>query len=279
MCHAFVVGHGSEAIMNVLRYLALAPLLIACSAQEATPEESSAEDLSARQCRATAHADDEECRIRGTVTSTFMDDTTCMFFVRDQRTHLTYGIVEDTTGPTSDPTRCQYTRAFDGATPWLPEVWTRFADTKALPTSEQARLRDLSPFAYAVSYVELTGELRGELPSPSASELKRAIDAAISPLGGANPARSESISLEEVPRAVRSALEDAAQEIRARSFDGTDYTAELEGYYVIYDSPAKTRVVAYVAYGTGSGEPDYHDGVIIGFDARGTRIYDNEDSG
>lgn len=130
----------------------------------------------------------------------------------------------------------------------------------------------------AVQQNELTAP-GAKTPSPADEEVRRVIDAAVSPLDGANPALTKAITLSEAPLAVRAALVAASKEIKARTFEGTDYEAWVEGVYVVYASPAKDRVVAYVVHGLGSGEPDYNDGLVIGFDLSGRRIYDNEDGG
>ena len=37
--------------------------------------------------------------------------------------------------------------------------------------------------------------------------------------------------------------------------------------------------VAYVVWGGGSGEPDYHDGLVYGYDLEGVEIYFDEMDG
>jgi hypothetical protein len=129
----------------------------------------------------------------------------------------------------------------------------------------------------AEPYVQVEGSLRGG--SPKAEDVARRIEAAVSALDGANPALTKRITVGEAPEAVRGALTKASEQIKARRFAGTDYVAWVEGIYVVYASPAKDRVVAYVVHGLGSGEPDYNDGLVIGFDGEGRRIYEHEDGG
>lgn len=100
-----------------------------------------------------------------------------------------------------------------------------------------------------------------------------AIDAAISPLGGPVDGLAREVALADVPAALEDALKTAAQEIEARTFAGTDYEAEVFGFYAIYTSPSASDPIAYVVWGGGFGEPDYHDGIVIGFDLGGEQVY------
>ncbi len=107
-----------------------------------------------------------------------------------------------------------------------------------------------------------------------------AIENSFTPLSGPDSERAfEVVDLDLLPEAVREALQDAATEIEARSFDGTDYEAQVEGYYGVWASCAGAPVVAYVVWGVGAGEPDYHDGIVIGIDLNGNRVYEYEDNG
>ena len=71
----------------------------------------------------------------------------------------------------------------------------------------------------------------------------------------------------------------ARDEINGRTFHGTDYVAELEGFYKIFASETDRTVVGYAAFGWGSGEPDYHDGIVIGFSVEGDRVHHAIDNG
>lgn len=102
---------------------------------------------------------------------------------------------------------------------------------------------------------------------------------AVVPLGGADPALTEEVTLAQVPVVVSGKLAVARDEINGRTFHGTDYVAELEGFYKIFASETDRTVVGYAAFGWGSGEPDYHDGIVIGFSVEGDRVHHAIDNG
>jgi hypothetical protein len=110
--------------------------------------------------------------------------------------------------------------------------------------------------------------------APPPDDLSEAIALAISPLDGPNTALAKAIEVTDVPTdELWEALSDAGQSIEERSFEGTDYEASVYGYYAIYLSPGDDEPVAYVVWGGGSGEPDYHDGVVIGFDVDANQVH------
>jgi len=116
-------------------------------------------------------------------------------------------------------------------------------------------------------------------PAGSVTNPGPSIDNAISPLGGPSFGLSDEVELSKVPSVVVAELEKGAAEIEARSFEGTDYSASVNGYYAIHRSCSDSTIVAYVVWGGGAGEPDYQDGVVIGVNLQGKRIYEQEDSG
>jgi hypothetical protein len=112
-----------------------------------------------------------------------------------------------------------------------------------------------------------------------ATTAKTAIERAFTPLGGPTFGLATEIELRDVPAAVRSKMEAEGRRIEARAFEGTDYSAGVAGYYAIKPSCGSTTTIGYVVWGTGSGEPDYHDGIVIGFDTAGNIVAEEEESG
>ncbi|MDX2091365.1 MAG: hypothetical protein SFX73_26130 [Kofleriaceae bacterium] len=105
------------------------------------------------------------------------------------------------------------------------------------------------------------------------------ISNAVAFFGGADPALTKEVQLADMPATVRAEAQRATDEIENRTFEGTDYSAGVVGYYGVYRSATDHTIVAWVVYGTGSGEPDYHDSMIIGIAPDGERVYDEEESG
>lgn len=93
---------------------------------------------------------------------------------------------------------------------------------------------------------------------------------------GEEPVRglSKEVKLSEVPQPVRDALKKAGKEISDKTFDGTDFSADVEGYFAIYKSATDKTITGYAVKGFGSGEPDYQEQTIIGFNLAGKRIFD-----
>lgn len=116
-------------------------------------------------------------------------------------------------------------------------------------------------------------------PAGSTTNPVPSIQNAVSPLGGPTFGLAHEIAMGELPAPVVREARKAAEEIRARRFEGTDYIADVAGIYAIQASCDDPTIVAYVVYGTGSGEPDYHDGIVIGIDLRGARVFEIEDQG
>lgn len=114
-------------------------------------------------------------------------------------------------------------------------------------------------------------------PVCSPNDLDCMIGNAVIPLEGANPSLTAEVSFESLPAAVRPAAQNAIDEIEGLSFPA--YEAGVVGIYAVYRSESDHTIVAYVVYGAGSGEPDYHDGMVIGINPAGTRIYYARESG
>jgi hypothetical protein len=102
---------------------------------------------------------------------------------------------------------------------------------------------------------------------------------AFSPLGGASFGLAHEIKMGDAPAAVQAEMRRATTEIQRRGFPGSDYSADVAGYFAIHASCTDSTVVGYVVWGTGSGEPDYHDGVVIGIDVGGKRVHEEEEDG
>lgn len=234
-----------------------------------------ADELSSNACRTGPNVDAVDCRLVGTVVRTFRDRDTCVLYLKHRDSSRTYGLVESASGPAS--TRCSYTRAFAnrGA---IPFIWTRYADTKTLPRAEQEAIRRKDHVAQATTYYSLTGDLHGDIPGPTPEALE-AINAAIGFSSGGDPALTNAITIQRVPAGIRSKVQAAVREVDSRSFPGTDYSSETQAIYEVFLTRAKDRVVAYVVYGRGTGEPDYQDTMVIGFDLDGRRVIDEVDSG
>lgn len=254
--------------------LALALTTIACGGSLRSVDdvdEESADAITARSCRTASKADTLQCRLVGTVTGTFLDASTCVVYLTRSDTGHTYGLVESATGPAD--VRCPYTRAFKARTPSLGKVWTRFADTATIPTSAQRAIRGRVGFASATTYFELTGALWGAVPSDAGAPALDAILEAIDPSRGGAAALTNAIEVGDAPASLAGPLSSAVREINERRVPGTDYSAETHAIYEVFATAAKTNVVAYAVYGRGSGEPDYQDAIVIGFDVEGNRVH------
>ncbi len=114
--------------------------------------------------------------------------------------------------------------------------------------------------------------------APTGGSAEKAIQNALSPLGGPELGLSHEVEVSAVPAAVRTKMQRVMREIRARSF-GTDYSADVAGAYAVHRSCADDSVVGYAVWGTGSGEPDYHDGIVVGWDTAGNEVVNEEDNG
>jgi hypothetical protein len=111
------------------------------------------------------------------------------------------------------------------------------------------------------------------------NDLECLVGNAIEPLGEPDLRLCKKVTLEEMPSSVRATAKDVATEIEAREFEGTDYQAEIQGYYAIYQSESDHTIVGYAVWGTGTGEPDYMDGIVVGIDLDGNRVCEMEDQG
>ena len=88
---------------------------------------------------------------------------------------------------------------------------------------------------------------------------------------------AEAVALQQVPEAARSAVAAAVTEIEEREFSGTDYQAWLDSIYAIYRSENDHTVLGYAVVGYGTGEPDYNDGVVYGFDVNGNAVFSDQE--
>ncbi len=134
--------------------------------------------------------------------------------------------------------------------------------------------KDLSWTAGSKDVVEAVLPARGAL---TAAELVAHLERAVSPMGGADAQRTREVKLEDVPAAVRQALEATTKEIEAKSFEGTDFTAGVDGYYAVFKSPEDRTIVGYAIVGSGSGEPDYQESLVYGFDLTGKLVHEAEE--
>lgn len=93
---------------------------------------------------------------------------------------------------------------------------------------------------------------------------------------GEDPVRglATEVKLSDVPQPVRDQLKKAGKEISDKTFEGTDFTADVEGYFAIHKSATDKTITGYAVKGFGSGEPDYQEQTIIGFNLAGKRIFD-----
>lgn len=79
-----------------------------------------------------------------------------------------------------------------------------------------------------------TCEMSG--PAGSVASPVPSITNAFSPLGGPSHGLATEVELADLPAAVRSEARKAIAEIQARSFDGSDYAADVAGIYAIHAS-------------------------------------------
>lgn len=118
-----------------------------------------------------------------------------------------------------------------------------------------------------------------DMPSTNASDPAAAVNHAVTPLGGAVTALTTEVALDSLPPAVKQSALQAIEEIRNRRFEGTDYVADLAGIYAVHTSCSDSTTIAYAVLGFGSGEPDYHDGMVYGLALDGRFISYEEDQG
>jgi hypothetical protein len=83
------------------------------------------------------------------------------------------------------------------------------------------------------------------------------------------------VQFEELPQAIQTAMKNSIDTIENRKFEETDYSAEVSGLYVIFESEFSRNVVAYAVVGFGSGEPDYNESLVYGFDLKGRLVYED----
>lgn len=131
--------------------------------------------------------------------------------------------------------------------------------------------------------VTATCEGAGCAPAPppdpvcGAADFDCLVAAAVDPLGGANPQRARSLDVTELPDVVREPVLGAMREIEARTMEGSAYVARVVGVFAVLAAAGDPTVVAYAVLGQGIDD-DYQDGVVVGFDLEGHRVYQLEDS-
>lgn len=138
-----------------------------------------------------------------------------------------------------------------------------------------------------VSEAELAGRAAGALPQAPRCEEPAVrpttpaelISSAVSPLGGPAFGRARAVTLAELPAKVRATLEREGRRIAGKTFTGTDYRASVFGYYAVVASCTDDTIVGYAVWGGGAGEPDYHDGTVVGVDLDGKIVSDESDEG
>jgi len=84
----------------------------------------------------------------------------------------------------------------------------------------------------------------------------------------------EPISYWDLPQELKPSFVVAMLEVQDRTFPGTDYSASIDGIYAIYRSASDQTVVAYALNAYGSGEPDYNEQMVFGFDLEGNRVFE-----
>jgi hypothetical protein len=86
------------------------------------------------------------------------------------------------------------------------------------------------------------------------------------------------VDTNEVASSARASVAAAAEAIESRSFSGTDYSASVEGIYAVHADEEGGPLAGYVVVGYGSGEPDYNDRIVHGFDMGGNQVLFDEES-
>jgi len=172
-------------------------------------------------------------------------------------------------------TRADLTRAVDYAKKHMVAKYDLNSD--GLSRDEISRMSLTGKLA-----VDLARELKKagsvDLPTGPVSVTDRvataAIEAAITH-DGADQKLTKEVKLAEVPVAVRDALKKAGKEITDASND--DYSADVEGYFAVFKSATDKTIVGYAVKGSGTGEPDYQDSFIKGFNLAGKRLVDERE--
>lgn len=103
------------------------------------------------------------------------------------------------------------------------------------------------------------------------------VGGAVDPLDGPNDRKTRPIDVAELPDAVREPMRAAMREIEVRTMEGTEYTATVVGVFAVFASAGDPTVVAYAVWGSGIDE-DYQDGIVVGFDLEGHRVFEIEES-
>ncbi|MDX2015672.1 MAG: hypothetical protein SFW67_36095 [Myxococcaceae bacterium] len=191
----------------------------------------------------------------------------------------------------------------------LADLFFRFVDHRDFKAGAQVTKTDLDrAVAYAkktmiakydlnndglskaeISKMSLTGKLAVDLaktlkaagtnPSGGAGRVSdRVATAAVEkalPVGD-EPVRglSKEVKLSEIPQPARDAIRKAGEAYANKSFGGTDFSADVNGYFAVYTSATDKTVVAYAMTGSGSGEPDYSEATVVAVNLAGKTIVD-----
>jgi hypothetical protein len=85
---------------------------------------------------------------------------------------------------------------------------------------------------------------------------------------------SKEVKLSQIPQPARDALRKAGEAYASKTFDGTDFSADVSGYYAVFKSATDKTIVAYGLKGWGSGEPDYNEATVVAVNLAGKIIVD-----
>jgi hypothetical protein len=88
------------------------------------------------------------------------------------------------------------------------------------------------------------------------------------------PGLSKEVKLSQIPQPARDALRTAGEAYAGKTFEGTDFAADVTGYYAVFKSATDKTVVAYALTGSGSGEPDYSEATVVAVNLAGKTIVD-----
>lgn len=241
--------------------------LAACAGE--TADDQDEQNITAAECRATPGA--PECQVHGTVVDGFIGELDpfvmgdiCILFVQKDGSAKIYGLVEDFD-------LCSNTLRLGerlGA-----KVF--FSKGEITYIADKESRDELKHYCDDAVYHYLEGNVH---EADGTTDPGDAVANAISLYDGANPDLTTRVDLADIPAAPRASLELETAALAER-FPDTDYEAEVEGYYAIHPAPGDDTIVAYAMYAWGSGEPDYHDWILVGVDLDGNVVHSDEDSG
>ncbi len=242
--------------------------LAACNGQVSS-EKADSQNITMAQCRKTPRA--SECQINGTVVEAYIGEMdpfvvsdVCVLFIEQDGSGKLWGLVEDIVS-------CSSTSRFmdrEGAK-------VVFSKGEITYVADKAARDVFKDYRSEAIYHYLEGEVWEQ---DADIDPAVAISNAISLYEGADPNLTTKVELNDIPKAPASALAAEAETLDDR-FPGTDYQAEVQGYYAIHPAVGDDTIVAYAFYAWGWGEPDYHDWIIFGVDLDGNVVHTDEDSG